>query len=32
VPEDGTFRSEAIDRRFARLARAVGLKGEIVAR
>ena len=32
VPDDGTFRSEAIDRRFARLARAVGLKGEIVAR
>ena len=32
VPDDGTFRSEAIDRRFSRLARAFGPKGEIVAR
>ena len=32
VSDDGTFRSEAIDRRFGRLARAVGLKGEIVER
>ncbi|MFO1128041.1 MAG: exopolyphosphatase [Rhodospirillales bacterium] len=32
VPDDGTFRSEAIERRFARLARAVGLKGDILFR
>ncbi|MFO1153028.1 MAG: exopolyphosphatase [Rhodospirillales bacterium] len=32
VPENGAFQSEAIDRRFSRLVRAVGLKGEIIAR